>query len=55
MKNKGKGVKSQVKVRAFHKDRLDGEMLHMMLLSAFYGLECAFHAIWPPSAISAIS
>lgn len=34
-------AKSKVKIRAFHKDRLDGEMLHMMLLSAFYGLEAA--------------
>jgi GNAT superfamily N-acetyltransferase len=41
MKSNGKGVKSQFKVRAFHKDRLDGEILHMMFLSAFYGLETA--------------
>ncbi|AGZ38124.1 GNAT family N-acetyltransferase [Pseudomonas aeruginosa] len=34
-------TKSKVKVRAFHKDRLDGDMLHHLLLSAFYGLETA--------------
>lgn len=34
-------AESKVKIRAFHKDRLDGEMLHMFLLSAFYGLETA--------------
>lgn len=32
-------AKSNVKIRTFHKDRLDGELLHMVLLSAFYGLE----------------
>lgn len=34
-------AKSKVKVRVFHKDRLEGEMLHHLLLSAFYGLETA--------------
>ncbi|HBO2935338.1 TPA: GNAT family N-acetyltransferase [Pseudomonas aeruginosa] len=40
MKNKGI-AKSQIKIRAFNKDRLDGELLHMLFLSAFYGLETA--------------
>lgn len=34
-------AESKVKIRAFHKDRLDGEMVHILLLSAFYGLETA--------------
>lgn len=31
----------RLKIRAFHKDRLDGDMLHHLFLSAFYGLETA--------------
>lgn len=39
--NKNVIAKPKVKIRAFHKDRLDGDMLHNLLLSAFYGLETA--------------
>ncbi|GLF10605.1 GNAT family N-acetyltransferase [Pseudomonas aeruginosa] len=34
-------AKSKVKIRAFHKDRLDGDMIYHLLLSAFYGVETA--------------
>ncbi|HBN9243685.1 TPA: hypothetical protein L3830_004791 [Pseudomonas aeruginosa] len=34
-------AKSKVKIRAFHKDRLEGDMIHHLLLSAFYGVETA--------------
>ena len=40
MKSKGT-AKPQIKIRAFNKDRLDGEILHMLFLSAFYGMETA--------------
>lgn len=41
MNNNGISSTSSIKIKAFHKDRLEGDMLHMLLLSAFYGMETA--------------